>query len=1119
MLDLTLRLSAEAAPGGRPILDVLGEPEELVIVEFADDLAFFENEPPPSLASGQPTARVRRWLVLPDGALRLHVTEGEWQALLANRRPSIVARARSLDRYRPPSSILEIATPFATQTQHGQIAVQQLDHVPEASAQPSDPQQGGSIPMDDLFRFILLRPAHPTPTPAVQLAASETLVAGLQAAKTAPDPLAARLTALNQERQSPRVVATVTALVYGSPMAALGEWLHTDPAPADDGAVTPPGHDKQAVHDKVVELTKKQPHALLAEPQFQNDITRLDDTLITLKLISDPGGSEVNQMVLARQGYEAVRLCDQRDVTVIAPPPLTIPNELRYQPVRSPVGAMPAPPQVAPQNPAAELEPQIANLDAALSEVIRLARTGVREDALAPDPPAIAAIQSRIALLEANAPVREDGNPAADVPAAGRRITIQAVGGSLQAPGWRLDPTSLSSVPREVMASIVEVVGDPAHVPIPSLSQRLTDARSELQLRQASLAFAQPNAVTKLGSSWYTHLPVSVASPLDNLPTSHGDLHPVGVGDLLMVREHVKAYEAGAVAHIENILRSEKLSRETRRLERTEQTLTISTERQLEEERDTQTTDRFSLKRETQDTIKTDAQIKAGLSVDAHYGPTVEVKADLQGSYQQQTEQSVKQATEFSRDVVTRSVSKLSEKTRTEQITKTLVEFEEKYGHGFDNTAGNNNISGVYQWVDRVSEAQVYNYGKRMLFDVMVPEPAAFYIWAEQQNVADSMKIPKPVDLTIIPSQLNEGNYLVWAQAYGATGIDPPPPLHTTIAQPWDGQGQGNDGLLTKSATLQIPDGYAAIQASAQAAWWYPTNQTPYVWVFTGDRTMKLTQNQTFASLSGEQASLPIGLFAAEVFDVVVSLEILCERTLRAWASWQEKAYAAIEQAYVAKLAEYQRAIAEVKAAQVGSVTGRNPGANNAVLTGELRKACIAELTAQQYDAFGALSSDAQGRPQLDLSRASQQGKYIRFFEQAFEWDHIVYFFYPYFWAGKDSWKQRSLFDDTDDPDFANFLRAGAARVVFATRRGFEKAILHFLDTGLIWDGGDPPDISSNLYLPIVNEIEEATAAPGAEVESGDPWEVRVPTSLVKLRRDDTLPTWKKVDGHWVPAN
>jgi len=144
--------------------------------------------------------------------------------------------------------------------------------------------------------------------------------------------------------------------------------------------------------------------------------------------------------------------------------------------------------------------------------------------------------------------------------------------------------------------------------------------------------------------------------------------------------------------------------------------------------------------------------------------------------------------------------------------------------------------------------------------------------------------------------------------------------------------------------------------------------------------------------------------------------------------------------------------LAQAAAANGVTVTGRNPLANKATVLGELRKACIAELTAQQFDAFGALATDSGGRPQLNLFRTSQQGKYIRFFEQAFEWDHLVYFFYPYFWADKATWQFRSLLDDLDGPDFADFLRAGAARVVFPVRPGFEQAVLHFPDTGLTWD-------------------------------------------------------------------
>jgi hypothetical protein len=51
--------------------------------------------------------------------------------------------------------------------------------------------------------------------------------------------------------------------------------------------------------------------------------------------------------------------------------------------------------------------------------------------------------------------------------------------------------------------------------------------------------------------------------------------------------------------------------------------------------------------------------------------------------------------------------------------------------------------------------------------------------------------------------------------------------------------------------------------------------------------------------------------------------------------------------------------------------------------------------------------------------------------------------------------------------------------------------------------------------------------APGSEVPVGDPWEVVLPTTLVKLRSDGKLPEWMKVPDPndpngvrmiWVPA-
>jgi hypothetical protein len=55
----------------------------------------------------------------------------------------------------------------------------------------------------------------------------------------------------------------------------------------------------------------------------------------------------------------------------------------------------------------------------------------------------------------------------------------------------------------------------------------------------------------------------------------------------------------------------------------------------------------------------------------------------------------------------------------------------------------------------------------------------------------------------------------------------------------------------------------------------------------------------------------------------------------------------------------------------------------------------------------------------------------------------------------------------------------------------------------------------------IIQEIKESEQAPGKEVLQGDPWDVRLPTTLVKLRADASLPKWKEdpkdPSGEWIP--
>jgi len=146
--------------------------------------------------------------------------------------------------------------------------------------------------------------------------------------------------------------------------------------------------------------------------------------------------------------------------------------------------------------------------------------------------------------------------------------------------------------------------------------------------------------------------------------------------------------------------------------------------------------------------------------------------------------------------------------------------------------------------------------------------------------------------------------------------------------------------------------------------------------------------------------------------------------------------------------------------------------------------------------------------PNIDLQKACLTGSWIRFLESAFEWNNLMYVLYPYFWGRKARWITALHFTDPD-PEFAAFLKAGAGRVQVPVRPGFEKAVAYFCQFGVIWEGNDPPLRDDDLYVPIVDEIAENLGKLDEGVpypEDAQPWDVRIPTSLVLVQNLEEIP-------------
>jgi hypothetical protein len=621
------------------------------------------------------------------------------------------------------------------------------------------------------------------------------------------------------------------------------------------------------------------------------------------------------------------------------------------------------------------------------------------------------------------------------------------------------------------------------------------------------------------------------------IPYSHGtsiraSIKPLGIGDLKVVKQKIRKYVAGEVAHIENVLRGEYKEKKHRVLDRTEDIFTITNEVDEETTKDTQTTERFELKKESEKTVQEQMSVQAGVTVSGSYG-TVTFGAHGDFAYSTSSQESNKNSSNFAREVIDKSVSKIQKKTKEERTTKKLHEVEEINTHGIDNKDKPDHAVGIYRWVDKYYEAQIYNYGKRMMFEFIIPEPAAFFEYAQTHKPKKDI-IPPPVPYKYIwngglktaglitHKDINVENYHMYIRDYNVQGVTPPPLQFRTIstsivkeAMPANGQPH------VANAKLVVPSGYIAKQGIKFECSAYFSNQYPTVEVTLGNKIYRLVGNPSLPNNHINDSSIVFSWFYPETpIDISVNLYDIGSFTLNAVADiermpelyeqWQIHTFEKIMTAYQAMQIEYEQKLAAQEFQQGIAITGQNPRINREIEKTELKKQCVKMLMdTYRFGSFDAMKVDREtSLPDFDIFDAINEGKTIQFFEQAFEWENLTYLFYPYFWARIDQWVHKSTTYD-NDPLFTKFLQAGSSRVVLPVHPAYNDAIMYFLENnGAIWKGGEPPRLNDPLFISLADELRNQTDDLANATAEGEPWEVILPTTLVYLQKDSDLPTF-----------
>ncbi|MDD5389166.1 MAG: hypothetical protein PHD37_07460 [Gallionellaceae bacterium] len=635
----------------------------------------------------------------------------------------------------------------------------------------------------------------------------------------------------------------------------------------------------------------------------------------------------------------------------------------------------------------------------------------------------------------------------------------------------------------------------------------------------------------------------------DFVPVPADDLaRPPAIADLKVVRQELRKYEMGELADIENVLRGESKSRVHRRKDVRDETTQVTSEHEQTDEQDNQSTDRFEMQREVDKVVSDDMHFEAGVNISATYGPvSASANAGFEANHSQQ--ESTRVATNYAHEVINKAAKRVRDRTQTQRTVRMVREVEETNTHGIDNTGKSDHMIGIYRYVDKVYEAQLYNYGRRLLLEFIVPEPGAFMKFAISKASQPTGAIKNPEEPIIAlrdtsrrggfgsatvarplqPDDLMPSNYLSWVAKYFVQDAEAPPPSTVHVGIAFDDPAQPDAGITEATPArkiykvnkeVTIPSGYAASHIKGTM---HMSNWLTDTLLTVGSSNIALSEYRTGSGMAFDadisppsgisgagDLRLPIALLLENTWGYNFAAIVTCTLTADGLKKWQISTYEKIMSAYFELKRAYEEQVAAEQIRQGVGIQGSNPLRNRSIERDELKKNVIAMLEQHHFDGppidREAIQTTApQNYPEVNFTVAQAERDYIQWFEQSFEWLEMTYTFYPYYWAKKADWVVEAMRDDTD-PTFASFLRAGAARVVVPVRPGFESAMSLYLSTGIIWNGTQVPQVGDPLFVSIIQEIQEQLEH-GDEGTLEDTWPVTVPTSLVILQETGILPT------------
>jgi hypothetical protein len=558
------------------------------------------------------------------------------------------------------------------------------------------------------------------------------------------------------------------------------------------------------------------------------------------------------------------------------------------------------------------------------------------------------------------------------------------------------------------------------------------------------------------------------------------------VAELLELRDWTHRYKPGDIAYIENIAAGEKRSRE-HEMKRTREIFseTEITDRQSET-RDFQVSDRSNLKREIerQKENSLSGEASATGSYDAKvYSASVSASV----SFAKSSSEAIREAQENAIETVKKAVSEIEKQTRTKRSEKITTEETEKNLHAFENGTDEAFVS-KYFWVTKECRAQLYSYGKQMIAEFIVPEPARLYgaLMERRREAEIAKRIKAPGGLTeapvldLAPGNINQNNYKDLAATWQVKIVPAWPPPTIDLSQgAVEPKLQPNNDLAPLH--FDIPDGYEASQMML-------SGQAKYLSFFGFIKNVTATGMGAFLILPASGYITPratgsqdVGIHATLAYDINVTLTLHLERKPGALEAWQKTVFDLIQANYekaAAAYGEYEAERDKLRRELMEAEEPRHPFFNREIERTELKRAVI-YLMCQDFSVDGAMIRKAEpcGFPEIDRTATDKKGYDWYFWDRLIDWKQMAYAFFDYFWNPVCDWPQRF---DPADPDalFKAFQRAGYARVLVPVSPAMHKDFLWYLTTHEKWNHKGPPFGDQDpRWRNVVFELKQANEA------------------------------------------